>query len=46
MILFLIALAVACAAFWKLALRLLAAVVVFLVISGAIMVIQDLHHMR
>jgi hypothetical protein len=46
MILFLIALAVACAAFWKVALKILAAVVIFLVISGAIMVIQDLHHMR
>ena len=46
MILFLIALAVACVAFWKAALRILAIVIIFLVISGAIMVIQDLHHMR
>jgi hypothetical protein len=46
MILFLIAVAVACAAFWKVAAKLLAAVVIFLVISGAIVVIQDLQHMR
>jgi hypothetical protein len=46
MIPFLIALAVACVAFWKLAVRILAIVVIFLVISGVIMVIQDLHHMR
>lgn len=46
MIPFLIALAVACVAFWKVALRILAIVVIFLVISGTIMVIQDLHHMR
>ena len=46
MIPFLIALAVACVAFWKVALRILAIVVVFLVISGTIMVIQDLHHLR
>ncbi len=46
MIPFLIALAVACVAFWKVAVRILAIVVIFLVVSGVIMVIQDLHHMR
>jgi hypothetical protein len=46
MIPFLIALAIAFVAFWKVALRILAIVVIFLVISGTIMVIQDLHHMR
>ena len=45
MIFFLIALAVACVAFWKVAVRILAIVVIFLVISGVVMVIQDLHHM-
>jgi hypothetical protein len=46
MIPFLIALAVACVAFWKVAVRILAIVVIFLVISGVILVIQDLHRMR
>jgi hypothetical protein len=46
MIPFLIALAVACVAFWKIAAKILAAVVIFLVVSGVILVIQDLHHMR
>jgi hypothetical protein len=43
---FLIALAVACVAFWKLAVKVLAIVVIFLVVSGVIVVIQDLHRMR
>jgi len=43
---FLIALAVACVAFWKLAVRILAIVVIFLVVSGVIVVIQDLHRMK
>jgi hypothetical protein len=43
---FLIALAVACVAFWKLAVRILAIAVIFLVVSGVIVIIQDLHHMR
>jgi hypothetical protein len=43
---FLIALAVACVAFWKLAVRVLAIVVIFLVVSGVIMVIQDLHRIK
>ena len=46
MIPFLIALAVACVAFWKVAARILVIVVMFLIVSGVIMVIQDLHHMR
>jgi predicted MarR family transcription regulator len=46
MIPFLVALAVACAAFWKAAVRILAAVVIFLVISGTVTVIQALHHLR
>lgn len=43
---FLIALAVACVAFWKLAVKFLAIVVIFLVVSGVIVVIQDLHRVR
>lgn len=43
---FLIALAVACVAFWKLAVRVLAIAVIFLVVSGVIVVMQDLHRMR
>jgi len=46
MIPFLIALAVACAAFWKVAVKILAVVLVFLVVTGTIMVIQDLQRMR
>ncbi len=41
-----IALAVACIAFWKVAVKLLAAVAVFLVVTGVVMVIQDMHHLR
>jgi hypothetical protein len=46
MIPFLIALAVVIVAFWRVAVRILAVVIVFLVITEVIMVIQDLHHMR
>ncbi len=41
-----IALAVACIAFWKVAVKLLALVAIFLVVSGVVMVIQDMHHLR
>jgi hypothetical protein len=41
-----IALAVAFIAFWKVAVKLLAAVVIFLVVTGVVMVIQDMHHLR
>ncbi len=41
-----IALAVACIAFWKVAVKLLALGAIFLVVSGAVMVIQDMHHLR
>jgi hypothetical protein len=41
-----IALAVACIAFWKVAVKLLAALAIFLVVSGVVMVIQDMHHLR
>jgi hypothetical protein len=41
-----IALAVACIAFWKVAVKLLAAAAIFLVVSGVVMVIQDMHHLR
>ena len=41
-----IALAVACVAFWKVAWKILAAAALFLFVSGVIMVIQDLHHLR
>jgi len=43
---FYIALAIACVAFWRVALKILVAVAIFLVVSGVIMVIQDLHHLR
>ena len=46
MIPFLIALAVAFVAFWKVAVRILAIVIIFLFITGTIMVIQDLNHMH
>ena len=45
MTLFVIALAVACVVFWRFALKILAIVAVVLLVSGVILVIQDLHHM-
>jgi len=44
MIPLLIGLFIACVAFWKVAWKILAAVALFLLVSGAVMVIQDLHH--
>ncbi len=46
MIPFFIALAVACVAFWRVAIKLLAVVALFLLVSGVVMVIQDMHHLR
>jgi len=46
MILFLIALAVAFVAFWRVAIKIVAVVALFLVVSGVVMVIQDMHHLR
>jgi len=46
MLSFYIALAVACVAFWRVAWKLLAAVAIFLLVSGVVMVIQDLHHIK
>jgi hypothetical protein len=46
MIPFFIALAVACIAFWRVAIKILVAVAIFLLVSGVVMVIQDLHHIR
>jgi hypothetical protein len=43
---FFIALAVACVAFWRVALKILVAVTIFLVVTGVVMVIQDLHHLK
>jgi hypothetical protein len=43
---FFLALAVACVVFWRVALRILVIGTVFLVISGGILVLQDLHHIR
>lgn len=43
---FFVALAIACVAFWRVALKILVAVAIFLVVSGVVMVIQDLHHLR
>ena len=45
MTLFVIALAIACVVFWRAALKILAIVAVVLLVSGVILVIQDLHHM-
>jgi hypothetical protein len=42
---FMIALAIACVVFWRLAVRILAIVAVFLLITGLAVVIQYLHHM-
>jgi len=43
---FFIALAVASVAFWRVALKILVAVAIFLVVTGVVMVIQDLHHLK
>jgi hypothetical protein len=42
----LIALAIACVAFWRAALKILAIVAVFLIVSGIVLVIQDMHHIK
>ena len=41
----LIAIAVACIAFWKVAWKLLAIAVIFMLVMGVVMVVQYLHHM-
>ena len=41
-----IALVVACIAFWKVAVKILVIVGLFLLVSGVFMVIQDMHHIR
>jgi hypothetical protein len=46
MIPFFIALAVACVAFWRVAIKLMAIVALFLLVSGVVMVVQDMHHLR
>jgi hypothetical protein len=46
MIPFFIALAVACVAFWRVAIKLMAVVALFLLVSGVVMVVQDMHHLR
>ena len=43
---FFIALAVASMAFWRAAINILAAVVLFLVMAGAVTVVQYMHHLR
>ena len=43
---FFIALAVASLAFWRVALKILAIVAIFLIVSGVVLIIQDLHHLR
>ena len=42
----LIALAIACVVFWRAALKVAAIVAVFLIVSGIVLVIQDMHHIR
>jgi hypothetical protein len=39
-----IAIVVACVAFWRVAAKILVAVALFLLVSGIVMVVQDLHH--
>jgi hypothetical protein len=46
MIPFFIALAVACVAFWRVAIKIMAVVALFLLVSGVVMVVQDMHHLR
>jgi hypothetical protein len=46
MIPLLIALAIACVAFWRVAWRLLVIVALFMFVYGIIQVIQDLHHVK
>jgi hypothetical protein len=46
MIPFFIALAVACVAFWRVAIKMMAVVALFLLVSGVVMVVQDMHHLR
>lgn len=46
MIPFFIALAVACVAFWRVAIKLMAIVALFLLVAGVVMVVQDMHHLR
>ena len=46
MIPFFIALAVACVAFWRVAIKIMAIVALFLLVSGVVMVVQDMHHLR
>jgi hypothetical protein len=41
-----IALAVACVAFWRVAIKILAAAALFLLVSGVVLVVQDMHHLR
>ena len=41
----LIAIAVACIAFWKVAWKLLAITVIFVLVMGVVMIAQYLHHM-
>lgn len=41
----LIAIAVACIAFWKVAWKLLAIAVIFVLVMGVVMIAQYLHHM-
>ncbi len=46
MLSFFIALAVASVVFWRVAWKLLVVVALFLLVSGVVMFIQDLHHLR
>lgn len=41
---FFIALAIACVVFWRAALKILVIIALFLLGSGVVMVIQDMHH--
>ena len=46
MIAFFIALAVASVAFWRAAIKILAAAAIFLLISGVVTVVHYMHHLR
>jgi len=46
MIPFFIALAVASVAFWRAAIKIMAAAALFLIAAGVVMVVQYMHHIR
>ena len=41
-----IALGVICVAFWRIVVKILVVLAIFLLITGIIVIIQDMHHLR